>query len=162
MDQQQRVLDLLDAMGIKYDILRHRAAFTVKDMDELELDRYGYGVKNLFVRDSSGKRLFLIALGKDKRADLKGIQKQLGCSRLSFASEESLFENLAITKGSVSPLAIINDASRAVEMVMDQDLKGKERLGLHPNDNTATLWISFDALQRIIENSGHDIKFINV
>lgn len=162
MDQQQRVLDMLDKMGIQYDMIKHRAAFTVKDMDELKLEIYGYGVKNLFLRDSSGKLLFLIVLGKDKRVDLKGLQKQLGSSRLSFASEDTLLQNLAVTKGSVSPLAIINDVGHAVQVVIDQDLIGKERLGLHPNDNTATLFISFEAMQKVIESSGHDIRFISI
>jgi len=162
MDAQKRVLELLDTLGIKYDIMHHRAAFTVQDMDELQLDCYGYGVKNLFVRDAKGKRFFLIVLGIEKRADLKGIQEQLGCSRLSFASEDRLNEHLAIPKGSVSPLAIINDHSHSVEMVFDRDLQGKERLGVHPNDNTATLWISFEALTRVIGHSGHTFRFIDV
>jgi len=162
MEQQTRALEVLNTLGIQYDILQHQAAFTVKDMDEMNLDQYDCGCKNLFVRDSAGKRFFLIVLGKDKRADLKGIQKQLGCSRLSFASEESLYEHLAITKGSVSPLAIINDHSGAVEMVIDRDLMGQERLGLHPNENTATVWISFAALQKVITYSGHDFSFISI
>lgn len=162
MNQQKKVLDLLTSLGIKYDFMQHQAAFTVKDMDELNLDRYGYGCKNLFVRDSAGKKFFLIVLGKDKRADLKEIQKQLGTSRLSFASEERLYEHLGITKGSVSALAIINDHEHAVQMVLDQDLHGRERLGFHPNDNTATVWISFDSLVKVIEHSGHIIRYIEV
>lgn len=162
MNQQKKVLELLTSLSIEYDMMQHRAAFTVKDMDELNLDLYGYGCKNLFVRDSAGKRFFLIVLGKDKRADLKDIQKQLGTSRLSFASEERLYEYLGITKGSVSALAIINDHDLAVQMVLDQDLRGRERLGFHPNDNTATVWISFDSLIKVVKHSGHTVQYIEV
>ena len=162
MNQKEKTLEVLDDLGIQYDIMQHRAAFTVRDMDELNLHLYGYGCKNLFVKNSAGKSFFLVVLGSDKRADLKKIQKQLGCSRLSFASEESLFEHLEITRGSVSPLAIINDRNNAVEVVIDQDLEGRDRLGFHPNDNTATVWISFDALIKVIKYSGHDVQYIEV
>ena len=67
-----------------------------------------------------------------------------------------------VTTGSVSPLGIINDENDAVEVYFDRDLKGAERLGFHPNDNTATVFMSFDDVSRYVESTGHRIAFINV
>ena len=67
-----------------------------------------------------------MVLDKDKQADLKSIQKQLSCTRLSFASEERLFEYLHLQKGEVTPLGIINDPDAFVEVLLDNDLSGKK------------------------------------
>ncbi|MDR1048209.1 MAG: prolyl-tRNA synthetase associated domain-containing protein, partial [Synergistaceae bacterium] len=64
--------------------------------------------------------------------------------------------------GAVSPLGIFNDPHRNVEVVFDRDLTKTERLGMHPNDNTATVWMSFDALHGIVKRSGNTIHFIEL
>jgi Ala-tRNA(Pro) deacylase len=103
-----------------------------------------------------------VILPKDKQADMKLISEQLGCSRLSFASEERLGRFLKLTKGSVSPLGILNDADASVDVVFDKSLMGKKRLGVHPNDNTATVWLSFDDLHDIVRRNGNAIHFIEL
>lgn len=159
---QEKVLKRLNALNIEYQIVNHPAAFTVEDMDKLNLSQYGTGCKNLFLCDAKGERHFLVVLDKDKKADIKGIQEQLGCSRLGFASEARLFKYLQLRKGEVTPLGIINDLDAIVEVVVDNDLIGNNSLGFHPNDNTATVWISFDALRNIIEDNGNIIHFVSI
>jgi Ala-tRNA(Pro) deacylase len=39
---------------------------------------------------------------------------------------------------------------------------GEKRLGVHPNDNTATVWMSFDALHDIVKRNGNTIRFIEL
>jgi len=159
---QEKVFQVLNVLNIEYQLINHPAAFTVEEMDNLDLHLYGTGCKNLFLRDAKGRRHFLVVLHKDKNADLKSIQEQLGCSRLGFASEERLFKYLKLRKGEVTPLGIINDADAIVEVVLDNDLAGINKLGVHPNDNTATVWISFDALKKIIEQNGNKIHFVTI
>lgn len=159
---QDKVFKLLHALNIEYQLTYHSAAFTVEEMDNLNLPQYGKGCKNLFLRDAKGKRHFLVVLNKDKQADLKSIQEQLGCTRLGFASEERLFKYLQLHKGEVTPLGIINDHEAAVEVVFDSDLAGETRLGIHPNINTATVWISFDDLKKVIEQNGNTIHFVTI
>jgi Ala-tRNA(Pro) deacylase len=93
---------------------------------------------------------------------LKSIRNQLGCSRLSFGSEERLYKYLQLHKGEVSPLAIVNDPDSLVEVVLDEDLKGKSELGFHPGENTATVWISFEDLKKVIEHNGNKIHYVAV
>ena len=154
------MLQKLDDMKITYEFEEHPAVYTIEEMENLGISE-GV-VKNLFLRDSKGTRHFLVVLPKDKQADLKSIGAQLGCSRLSFASEDRLERYMKLLKGSVSPLGILNDADKCVEVVFDKDLKGKERLGVHPNDNTATVWMSFDALYGVVERNGNTIHFIEL
>lgn len=162
MDGQNEVLRKLDALGIRYEAERHPAVFTIGEMEALGICERGEVAKNLFLRDAGGKRHFLVMLQKDKTADLHTIRPQLECSRLSFASEERLMRHLKLTKGSVSPLGILNDAEHTVEIAVDKDLIECTRLGVHPNENTATLWLSFADLRKIIEQNGNLLRIIEI
>jgi len=157
---REKVFKVLKALNIEYQLVNHPAAYTVEDMDNMDMNRFGDGCKNLFLRDDKGRRHFLVVLAKDKTADLRSLQAQLGCSRLGFASEERLYKYLQLHKGEVTPLGIINDSNTSVEVVVDNDLAGKNKLGVHPNDNTATVWISFDALKKVIEQNGNVIHYV--
>ncbi len=161
MDKQQ-VIEYLDEKGIPYDMMEHPPVYTIEDMEKLHITDQGDVCKNLFLRDAKGKRHFLVTLCKEKRADLKQIQQLLGCTKLSFASEERLQQYLGLTKGSVTPLGILNDQDCCVEMVFDRDLQGRDRLGIHPNDNTATLWISFEHLMDLVKQHGNTIHMLEL
>jgi len=162
MDKQQIVFETLRQMNIPYSVTRHPAVFTIEEMDALSITREGDVCKNLFLRDDKGKRHFLVVLQKDKRADLKHLREQLACRNLSFASEERLSKYLGLSKGEVTPFGILNDGERKVEVVFDRDLTAKQRLGIHPNDNTATVWIAFEDLKRVIEQHQNPVHYVDI
>lgn len=162
MDNQKRVLERLDYLRVDYQVIHHKAVYTIEEMEGLGITQEGEVVKNLFLRDAKGKRHLLVVLQKDKKADLNGIRQQLGSTALSFASEERLDKYLKLSKGAVTPLGIINDETLSVEVIFDKDLIGNQKLGVHPNDNTATVWISFDNLMKVIEADGHKIQYIEI
>ena len=93
---------------------------------------------------------------KDKTVDLKQLGALLG-SRMSFASAERLRKHLGLTPGAVTPLGVLNDKNAEVEVVIDQDLAGEMPLGVHPCENTATVFLSFADLRRLIEEHGNPI-----
>lgn len=156
------VFDALISLHISYDVIEHPAVFTIEEMDKLDIDNKNEVVKNLFVRDDKKKRYFLIVLQKNKRVDLKEIRKELSSRPLSFASEEDLDKYMKLNKGSVTPFGILNDKDRNVEVVLDKDILLFERIGVHPNDNTATVWIHPQDLEFIIKNHGNDIFYISI
>ncbi len=162
MEPKQKALETLDRLGVKYEVTDHDPVYTIEDMDNLQITALGDVCKNLFLRDDKGKRHFLVVLDKGKSVDIKSIQQQLECTRLSFGSDERLGKCMQLKKGEVSPLGIINDNENKVEVVLDKDLVGKDRLGFHPNVNTSTVWISFDGLRKVIEASGHSIKYVSI
>ncbi|MGB4658457.1 MAG: prolyl-tRNA synthetase associated domain-containing protein [Mobilitalea sp.] len=163
MDQKQKVYQELDRLDIKYEIIEHPAVYTIEELDSLEEFHDNPCVaKNLFLRDASGKHHFLVVLDKDKKADLKLIRKQLGASTLSFSSEERLMEHLKLTKGSVTPLGIVNDLKHSVEVVMDSTLVDREFIGVHPNDNTATVILSYHDLCVYLQMNGATLHIIDL
>jgi Ala-tRNA(Pro) deacylase len=163
MEHKRKVYEELNRLGIQYVVIEHPAVYTIDEMDALEVFQGNpWVVKNLFLRDASGKRHFLVVMDKDKKADLKYIRKQLDTSILSFASEERLLKCLKLTKGSVTPLGIMNDEEQAVEIVFDNSLIGREQIGVHPNDNTATVMLSYVDLYHIIWTHGNRIHFVEL
>lgn len=163
MEQKRKVYDLLDSYGIIYQVIEHPAVYTIEEIGSLvNFQESRWVAKNLFLRDEKGRRHFLVVLDQGKKADLKYIRSQLGTSNLSFASEERLMKYLNLTKGSVTPLGIINDEVNAVEVVIDSDLVGREKIGVHPNDNTATVLLSYADLYNVIQIHGNIIHVIKL
>ena len=58
---------------------------------------------------------------------------------------------LGLTAGSVTPLGVLNDEERKVTVFLDRDFFEESGLiGVHPNDNTATVWLKAEDLVRLI------------
>ena len=159
---KEEVRAKLTEMGITYEVMEHGPVYTIDEMKEIEGMKIEDVCKNLFLRDEKGKRHFLVVLDEAKSADLKAIRAQIGSTRLSFGSEERLTANLGLTKGAVTPLGVLNDCAKNVEVLIDEDLRDRPRLGVHPCDNTETLWMSFGSIKKIIEEQGCSLKFIKI
>ena len=151
MYQKEDVRKFLDEKQISYEWFDHKAVFTIDEMLEIGLEKEEDIAKNLFLRDNKGKRHFLVVIRENKQADLKSLGEKIGAGRLSFASEERLMKYLGLTKGSVTPFGILNDTDCAVEVIFDEDFRNLEAIGVHPNDNTASVFLAFSDLVQIIE-----------
>lgn len=163
MDENRvRALARLDELGIPYDLSEHPAVYTIAEMDALQMEHEGEIAKNLFLRDKKGKRHFLVMLKKDKTADLALLAERIGCDKLSFASEERLGRYLGLVKGAVTPLGVVNDTEALVEVVLDADLSGCRRIGMHPCDNTATVWLEFSDVERFVRENGNRVQIFPV
>lgn len=160
--ERQRVFDYLSSMNITYDIIEHPAVYTIEEMDNLCIDTNNQVVKNLFVRDDKKKRYFLISVQKNKRVDLKELKTKLNSRPLSFASESELYEILGLDKGSVTPLGVLNDTSCKVEVILDNDVQNFHQIGIHPNDNTTTIWIKPEDLEAVIRKHGNAFSYAEI
>lgn len=162
MNSREKIFKRLSELNIKYELVEHEAAFTMEEYNALGFNPNDEICKNLFLRDYKGKRHMLVVIKGSKQADLALIRNEIDSSKLSFASDERLSKYLDVRKGSVSPFGVINDTQNSVEVYFDEDLKAMPRLGFHPNDNTATIFLSFGDINRYVESTEHKIKFIKV
>lgn len=151
-------LKFLDDNGYKYEKLEHAAVFTMEEMEAAGITSKGDVVKNLFLRNAKGDKHYLVCVEESKQVDLAKLALKLGSTKLSFGSAERLEKYLGVTQGSVSPLSILNDENHEVIVAFDQSMMGKDRIGVHPCENTATCFISFKDLKTIIEKNGN--KFL--
>lgn len=153
---------LLDRLGIAYPTLEHPPLHTVEESRALRGEIAGGHVKNLFVKDKGGN-FFLITAEEDSPLDLKTIDKVIGAKgRVSFASADQLMAHLGILPGSVSPLALVNDAGRAVRFFLEKKLMRHDILNVHPLVNTRTSSIARDDLLRYVEATGHEVAVLDL
>lgn len=144
--------------NIAYEVSEHKAVFNMEEAESLDLPYPECDAKNLFIRDDKKQNYYLITVKGDKRVDLKEFRKQHGLRALSFASPEELSAVMGLTPGAVTPLGILNDVERRVHFYLDKSFIGG-KIGVHPNDNTATIWVQADELMDLIKKHGNAAEF---
>jgi Ala-tRNA(Pro) deacylase len=140
----------------------HPPVMTVEESERLVPKLPGAKTKNLFLRDKKGARHFLVTVPHDLPVDLNALGSALDAGRLGFASPERLAKHLGITPGSVSLLALVNDASAAVEFVIDRSLWIAPAVQAHPLANDATMVLAHADLERFLAATGHAPWVIDV
>jgi Ala-tRNA(Pro) deacylase len=161
-DPAGQVYATLDALGITYEVFEHPAVFTAEEAARHWDPIAGAKVKNLFLRNKKGDRHYLVMLDVSKQADLRQLVRVIGDDRLSFGSADRLMTHLGVTPGSVSPFGLIHDAGRVVRVIIDEDLRGANRLILHPNINTASVAIGAADFERFLGSRGNLVKWVQI
>ena len=62
----------------------------------------------------------------------------------------------------MTPFGVLNDEARAVEVVLDSDLMEQDLIGVHPNENTATVVLKPADLLRVLEEHGNPVKQLHI
>jgi Ala-tRNA(Pro) deacylase len=155
---EQAVYDVLQALGIPWERFEHPPVFTVEEAERYWADVPATHCKNLFLRNQKGTRHYLVVLEHAKRADLRALSATLGDDKLSFASADRLMRHLHLTPGAVSPFGLVHDCARDVIVVLDADLAETERIGFHPNVNTATITLRTADFLRFLEARGNVVR----
>lgn len=158
---EQMVLAALDELGIAATTVHHPAVFTVAEAKAIRGDVSGAHIKNLFLRNKKG-RMWLITCHEDRRIDLKQLGELVGGGRFSFASAERMMKYLGVTPGAVTPLAVINDATGVVDVVLDQAVLKDALINVHPLHNAATTSMSPDGLLQFLRAMDHEPRIIDL
>ncbi len=162
MDKKE-IYDFLDSMGISYEVTEHKAVYNMEEWAEIDLPYPEDNAKNLFVRDKKKRNYYLITVQGVKRVDLKAFRNAHGTKALSFASGDDLFAIMKLEPGSVTPLGLLNDDEKRVEFYLDKSfLEGNARIGCHPNDNTATVWLNIKDLLTLIKEHGNTVHIVEI
>lgn len=156
---KDQIYEYLKEKNICFEITNHKAVYNMQELSLLDLPYKDNDAKNIFLCDDK-KNYYLITLKGDKRVDLKQFRKNNNTRHLSFAKESELFDILGLTPGSVTPLGILNDENKKVVVFIDKAIKGI--VGVHPNDNTATIWIKIEDLINIIKEHGNIVNVAEI
>ena len=174
-----KVYEVFDSLGIPYEVVSHPPINSVADRERQGVVVDAVICKNLFLCNKDKNRYYLFTLPLDKRANLAALQKTLGETRFSFGDEEALWDMLRVTPGSVSLLNIIGardnapagDEPRASQgetckkplmFLIDAETLTLKRIGLHPNDNAATIMFGADQLPKLLEHYGAAYEFVDL
>lgn len=157
---KQEVYDYLASHGIEFEKTEHEAIFNVEELQAAKLPHPEAQAKNLFVRDEKKRHYYIITVKEHKRVDLKDFRLKHGLRPLSFASADDLMSILKLSPGSVTPLGLLNDESSTVGLYLDDEFT--DLIGVHPNENTATVWLSVSDLLTIIKEHGNPVHIIKI
>ena len=160
---KQEIYDYLRQENIWHEITEHEAVYNMAELSNIEVPYPEYDAKNLFVRDDKKRNYYLITVKGDKRVNLKEFRKNNNTRPLSFASAEDLMEKMNLIPGAVTPLGLLNDAECKVTLFLDKEfVDDKGLIGVHPNDNTATVWLKVSDLMKIIQQHGNTVNVVQI
>lgn len=159
----EKVFNYLKKYNIPvYSCYEHIAVFSMEEANELDIPLDGTECKNLFLKSKKDKRYFLISVIPEKKTNLKALEELLSTSRLTFGNEEELSELLGVSRGSVTPMGLINDTQKKVEYYMDRDFETSQRICFHPNTNTMTMTLERDSFMDFLTSLQREIRWIDI
>ena len=131
---KKEIYALLSTRNIWYEVTEHKAVYNMAEVAEIRLPYPEADAKNLFIRDDKKRNYYLITVKGD------------------------LMDILGLIPGAVTPLGLLNDREHKVTFWLDKSfLEGSGLIGVHPNDNTATVWLKTQELLRLLEENGTQI-----
>ncbi|CAN5225631.1 prolyl-tRNA synthetase associated domain-containing protein [soil metagenome] len=150
---REKLFAFLDGHGIAHSTLEHPPVFRVEEGREIKAALPGGHTKNLFLKDAKAQLWLVSALG-DAVIDLKSLPARIGSAKLSFGSEERLLDALGVRPGTVTALALINDAEHRVRFVVDRALWESDPVNFHPLTNDATTALSQAGFRAFLDALG--------
>lgn len=151
----------LTEQGISYEVTEHKAVYNMEELTSVELPYPEWDAKNLFVKDDKKRNYYLLTVKGCKQVDLKTFRRQQGLRSLSFASADDLMTMMGLQPGSVTPLGLLHDENCRIHFYLDAEFLG-HIIGVHPNDNTATVWLQADDLVRLIKDHGNEVNVVEM
>ena len=162
MSKRAEVKSYLNDLNIPFDLYEHPPVPTVEEALPYWKDIDSAHCKNLFFRNHKGNRHYLVILDHRRQLNIRDLEQKLKQGKISFASPKRMERYLGLSAGSVSAFGIINDHDNHVHLFIDAALRSAERISFHPNENNATLVISFASFLRFLESSGNSYEFITL
>lgn len=157
------IYEELEEHGIPYKRYNHPA---VIDMAESAIHCAhipGAPSANLFLKGKKTRLHVLLVLAGHRRADWKALKQLFGEEVTLDRDEAEMKRLLGCSPGSVSLLGLINDTAHEIRVLIDRELWDSETLHYHPpGDNTATLVIKKEDLDRFIRELGYEITLVDL
>ena len=163
---EKKVIEVFNKLNINYELVHHEKIYKSSDRIGKNIDFKGaVCCKNLLVKEQNGinkGKLYLISLSINKKANLKEISNKLNLSRLTFASEDELIENLGVRSGNASILNIIEKQDTTVTFLIDKELLSYNKVAFHPNDNSMSIAFKPDKIEKIMKEYNAIYYFVEV
>ncbi|MEE4260571.1 MAG: prolyl-tRNA synthetase associated domain-containing protein [Bacteroidales bacterium] len=160
-DRRKKVLNKLIDLEIGCEIFEHPPLDTIDIALEYWKDIDAMHCKNLFFRNHKGNRHYLVIIKDTTPFNIRSLEQKLKQGKLTFGSEKRLMKYLGVKPGSVSPFGLINDIDHHVHLFLDQQLQSAKKISFHPNDNTASLVLSYPDFIKYLNHIGNTYDFID-
>lgn len=151
------VLAAFADLSISYSLKKHQPVKTCEDQASELRDLEGFLTKNLFFKDKKSG-YYLITVRDSQAVDAKTLGKRIKTKNLRLAPDEELEALLGVARGSVTPLAIMNDVDKKVTLILDAALVSKDAsnvINVHPLQCDQTVSITAADLLKFAEKYEH-------
>ena len=160
---EDAVYRLLASLGIPFARADHQQGDTMEQLRDVERFIGCPIPKNLLLTTRNRAQVFLLTMPGDKPLRTRFLSQQIPSSRLSFAPEDMMLSLLGVGSGSLTPLALMNDASLRVRFLVDREVLAWPYLGVHPLRNSSTLRIaSGDLFGTFLSAVGHRAEAVDL
>ena len=160
---EMRTYEVLQKLHIPFTRVDHDTAWTMEDCVAIG-EKLGVAIcKNLVLTPRNKSAFYLLCMPDDKPFSTKDFSKQIGSSRLSFASPEDMAELLGVQPGSASILALMNDTDHRVQLCVERSVWNAEWFGCHPCRNTSSLRLkTADVRNVFLPYTGHEAIVVDL
>ena len=160
---EQRTYETLEKLHIPFTRVDHDTAETMEDCVVIG-EKLGVSIcKNLVLTPRNRSAFYLLCMPDDKPFSTKDFSKQIGSSRLSFASPEDMKELLGVQPGSASILALMNDPDHRVQLCVERSVWETEWFGCHPCRNTSSLRLKTADIKTVfLPYTGHEAIIVDL
>lgn len=155
------IIGMLEEKGVPYSLIEHKRVFSIAELEEIDAEEKDAIVKNIVLCDDKKRSFFFLTVPPHVRVDLKALRKCLSSRPLSFLDGNRLHELLKIGKGEATPFCLLNDEENLFSFILDRSLHDK-RIGIHPNDNSKTVFVNSLSLLEMLDERGKECLVINV
>ena len=163
LPREVRTYDFLDKLGIEYYRTDHEPADNMEACNIIDAVLGVLICKNLFLCNRQKTNFYLLMMPGDKKFKTKELSSQINSARLSFADPEDMLKYLDIEPGAVSVMGLMNDSSKSVQLLIDEDVLKGEELGCHPCVCTSSLKMKTkDVLEKFLPATGHDYSTVHL
>lgn len=162
MSPEIQVFELLDELDIDYQIVEHPPAFTTEEANQYIVGIPGVRTKTMFLTDKKKKHFYLVIMDDARPLDMERFREIVGANKIKMASEDSLYDKLQLTSGSVSPFGLLNNSDHDVEVFIEATISEEERMSFHPNMNEMTIFIDTADLLTFFDHLEYEVQVVDL
>lgn len=153
----------LEDNGVEYIRAEHDEAATIELCEGVERIIDAKICKNLLLCNRQQTDFYMLLIPGEMPFKTKYLSKQIGSSRLSFASGEQMTELLNVTPGSLTVLSLMFDKEQKVKLLIEKNVFNDEFFACHPCVNTATVKFStVDLKDKVLPKLLHEYTIVDL
>jgi len=146
MTLEQKIIQLLEAQGISYEIAEHEPVYTNPAMAEALGVTEGETVKSLVLETKEGEMVVMVLPG-DRKVDWKAAASAAGTKKVSFARPDAVSRTVGCEVGCVPPFG------HGLPVYMDKALLEKDRMYFNPGVHHKSFSITGSSLKSLCRPS---------
>lgn len=158
----QKVFDLLNELGIPFEMVEHEPALTTEQADRFIEGIEGVRTKTMFLTNKKKRNFYLLIMDDAKRLDMDVFKDIVEEKQIKMASAETLNDKMMVPPGVVSPFGLLNNEDKDINVYFDQEIVTEERMSFHPNTNEKTIFINTQDLFTFLKEIGYEPHVIKL